>query len=111
MKRIKGKVVFNDYRYSVSTARHQRKVRTLLRELGIKIDIEVSFRASLSGYETLRALNAERKEQDRIHAINTEMKRRQRNDRARARRALRKAEEKMQNDLMTKQLNVMRGEP
>lgn len=39
--KIKGKVIFNSYRYSNSTCKHQRKVRSVLRELGIKIDIEI----------------------------------------------------------------------
>lgn len=38
---INGQVVFNDYRYSSSTQRHQRKVRNLMEALGIKIDIFV----------------------------------------------------------------------
>lgn len=38
LKRIKGKLVFNNYRYSVSTCKHQSKVLSKLRELGIKID-------------------------------------------------------------------------
>lgn len=36
--KIKGKVVFNDFRYSVSTSKHQSKVRSLLHELGIEVD-------------------------------------------------------------------------
>lgn len=38
---IKGKVVFNSYRYSQTTSTHQRAVRSLLESLGIKIDLEV----------------------------------------------------------------------
>lgn len=38
---VEGKVIFNNYRYSVSTSKHQRKVRQLLFELGIKIDISM----------------------------------------------------------------------
>lgn len=36
---IEGKVVFNNFRYSPTTGNHQRKVRRLLEELGIKIDL------------------------------------------------------------------------
>lgn len=39
--RVDGKVVFNNHRYSNSTAKHQSKVHGLLRELGIKIDLYV----------------------------------------------------------------------
>lgn len=41
VKRIGGKVVFNDYRYSSFTSRHQNKVRLLMKRLGIKIDLEI----------------------------------------------------------------------
>lgn len=36
--KIKGKVVFNNYTYSSSTSKHQSKVRSVLRELNIKVD-------------------------------------------------------------------------
>jgi hypothetical protein len=38
---IGGKVVFNTYNYSSSTIKHQIKVKRLMRELGINIDIEI----------------------------------------------------------------------
>jgi hypothetical protein len=38
---IEGKIIFNNYRYSVTTSKHQQKVKDLLHELGIKIDIEM----------------------------------------------------------------------
>lgn len=40
-KIINGKKVFNRYNYSPSTIKHQYKVRRLLEELGIKIDLEI----------------------------------------------------------------------
>lgn len=48
VKVIKGKVVFNDYRYSHTTRNHQGMVKYLLEELGIKIDIEVNQSESLT---------------------------------------------------------------
>lgn len=36
---VEGKVIFNNYNYSPTTCKHQAKVRRLLNELGIKIDI------------------------------------------------------------------------
>ena len=47
VERINGKVVFNNYNYSNSTSRHQSKVRELLRELGIKVDVVVNTRMGL----------------------------------------------------------------
>lgn len=37
--RINGKVVFNSYSYSVSTSKHQYKIRSLLSQKGIEIDL------------------------------------------------------------------------
>lgn len=51
VKKIKGKVVFNAYRYSVTTSGHQSEMRALLRELGIKIDLEVNMHNSLSHFK------------------------------------------------------------
>lgn len=44
---IKGKVVFNDYRYSNSTTNHQYAVKKVLRQLGIKIDHKVHINEGL----------------------------------------------------------------
>lgn len=38
---INGKLVFNSYNYSPSTTKHQYKVRALLNELGINVDITI----------------------------------------------------------------------
>jgi hypothetical protein len=35
-KKIQGQIVFNNYRYSVSTQKHQRKVLNLMSDLGIE---------------------------------------------------------------------------
>lgn len=48
--KINGKVVFNNYPYSNTTANHQRNMRALLKQLKIKIDVEVSMRQSLSSF-------------------------------------------------------------
>ena len=47
VERINGKVVFNNYSYSPSTSRHQWKVRSLLNQLGVKIDITLEAREGL----------------------------------------------------------------
>lgn len=54
VKRINGKVVFNWHSYSNSTRKHQYKVYDLLKQLGIKIDVTVDTRASLSGVESIK---------------------------------------------------------
>lgn len=50
--KIKGKVVFNDHNYSMTTCKHQGEMRTLLRQLGIKIDLYVNMHQSLENFET-----------------------------------------------------------
>ncbi len=52
VKRIKGKTVFNDYGYSNTTRRHQWKVRSLMRELGITIDVEIEAPKGLQRLDT-----------------------------------------------------------
>lgn len=42
VSRIGNKVVFNDYNYSNTTLRHQAKIRSLLKELGIKVDLTIT---------------------------------------------------------------------
>lgn len=47
VKRIKGKLIFNNFRYSPSTCRHQLKISRLLGELGLKIDYVIGAPAGL----------------------------------------------------------------
>lgn len=56
VKKIDGLTVFNNYRYSVTTARHQRKIRNLLKELKIKIDLKVTTKLSLANYCNINTL-------------------------------------------------------
>lgn len=91
VRKIKGQVVFNSYRYSVTTAKHQSKVRSLMRELGIKIDREVSFKTSLDKIDSLKELNQTQKLQDEANARLANLKRIERNKRAKERRAEKKA--------------------
>jgi hypothetical protein len=44
---IDGLVVFNNYRYSTTTSGHQWKVRKLMQDLRIRVDIEAPFREGL----------------------------------------------------------------
>lgn len=47
---VEGKVIFNNYRYSVSTSRHQLKIRELLSQLNIKIDLQLPLPKGINGY-------------------------------------------------------------
>lgn len=44
---VNGKVIFNNITYSQSTCKHQSKVRSLLNELGVKIDFTIKSRSGL----------------------------------------------------------------
>jgi len=48
VKKINGKVIFNDYNYSQTTRKHQWEIKSLLKKLGIKIDIIVYISKSLT---------------------------------------------------------------
>lgn len=48
VKKIKGKVIFNNYNYSHTTCNHQRKMRELLKQLKVKNIEFISQRESLS---------------------------------------------------------------
>lgn len=58
VKVIQGKIVFNEYSYSTTTSKHQYKVKALMRELGIDVDLYVKTKASLDK-QTLKELKAE----------------------------------------------------
>lgn len=58
VKVIQGKIVFNEYSYSTTTSKHQYKVKALMRELGLEVDLYVKTKASLDK-QTLKELNAE----------------------------------------------------
>lgn len=47
VREINGRVVFNGFRYSVTTAGHQAKVRRLMTQLNIRVDFEVETCKSL----------------------------------------------------------------
>jgi hypothetical protein len=48
---IKGKVVFNNHRYSKTTGAHQHAIRNLLHDLGIQIDFEIDMSRSLEHFK------------------------------------------------------------
>ena len=62
---IQGKVVFNAYRYSNTTAKHQYRVRALMESLGVRIDVVANVRESLTRFSTVGAVNRATKETDR----------------------------------------------
>lgn len=72
---IDGLVVFNDYRYSATTSKHQSKVRGLMEDLGIRIDLFISsprglqsLDSALEFYSIEHNLTRQRFLKKRIHA-------------------------------------------
>lgn len=63
VKKIGNKVVFNEYRYSATTSKHQIQMRILLDHLNIGIDMVVSIRGGLQGIKSLKELKALDKKQ------------------------------------------------
>lgn len=49
---IGNKVVFNSYKYSPSTSRHQNKVRNLLSQLGVTVDVTIQAPKGLDNLES-----------------------------------------------------------
>jgi hypothetical protein len=68
VKVIGGKVVFNSYRYSATTQKHQSKVKDLLSLLGIGIDFDVEAPQGLQN-----PLGAIEHMENRIKALEAEM--------------------------------------
>ena len=85
VKVIKGKVVFNKYRYSVSTSKHQSKVRSLLSQLDIKIDRFVQCKDGLQHINTIKTLNEKENETLKRIAEREAAKKQRQRERARAR--------------------------
>ena len=68
VSKINGLVVFNNYSYSSTTCRHQSKVRSLLSDLGVNVDV------TIEAPEGLQRLNlAERYYSQRIASLETAM--------------------------------------
>lgn len=84
---IEGLVVFNNYRYSVTTAKHQSKVRSLMNDLGIKIDLELPLSRGIRHNQTLEEMILEAEETECDKLINTFYKTDMRNEKAREKRA------------------------
>lgn len=104
---VEGKLVFNDYRYSVTTAKHQRKVRGLLNDLGIRPDITMPLPRGIRHDQTLAQLITEAEEELCGKYLEAELKRETRNERARARRAEKRA---LANAELKANLDALTGE-
>ncbi len=87
VKKIKGKVVFNDYNYSNTTRRHQYKVKQLMHELGIKIDLIVKVDEGLQHMKSIKEVNERQRITLNHLACIEESKKLARNKKAKEKRA------------------------
>ena len=95
--RVEGVVIFNNYRYSNSTSKHQYKVRSLLKSLGIKIDIEAPFPNGISRIKSLSDLVYEAEIQLCNEFLESEINKQERAERARFRRKAKNLESYLDN--------------
>lgn len=90
---IDGKVIFNNYRYSNTTSRHQFKVRRLMDQLGIKVDHFVQLPKGIKQGMTLAEIFTEAEETLCDQFLAEELNKQARNERARERRIQKKIEQ------------------
>lgn len=89
--RIDGITIFNSFKYSVTTGRHQSKVSTLMNQLGIQVDLTLKLPLGIRTGDSLSDLFQEAEEHLCIEYLESEIKREERNAKARQRRVLKKS--------------------
>lgn len=94
--KVEGLIVFNNYRYSVSTSKHQAKIRNLLRELNIKVDLELPLPKGINS-SFLQDLIVEAEEYLCDEIGREELKRQDRNAKAKQRRFEKRLEHYLEN--------------
>lgn len=87
---VENKVVFNNYRYSVSTSKHQSKIEGLLEELGIKIDLKIPLSKGINS-TSLNDLILEAEESLCNQFLEEQVKKQERYQRAKIKKALLKS--------------------
>lgn len=96
---IDGLIVFNNCRYSNSTSKHQSKVRHLMNTLGIKIDLEMPLPRGIRHDQNLGELILSAEEYLCEAVLNEELKREDRNTKARIRRLKNRLENYLENSV------------
>lgn len=96
---VDGLIIFNDYRYSVTTAKHQRKVSSLMSELGIKADITMPLPRGIRHDQTLLEMIIEAEEEECDRLLQSFCKQDERNAKARQRRLEAKLTDYLENSV------------
>lgn len=97
--KVDGKILFNEYRYSNSTSKHQSKVRALLEDLGIKIDVTLQLPRGIRHDQTLQELYIEAEETLCDLYLKEQVKKQERYQRAKIRKLKRKLEDYLENQV------------
>jgi hypothetical protein len=103
---VDGLVVFNNYRYSVTTAKHQRVVENLLAHLGIKIDMKIQIPTGIRT-QTIEELILEAEETECEEILRNEEKKDIRNEKAAFRRKAKKLEDILENEKHFRDCNML----
>lgn len=105
--KIEGKIVFNNYSYSQSTSKHQIKVRRLLDQLGIKIDISMPLPNSIDS-NNLNELILKAEECLCDQFLDQQLKRQDAYQRAKRRKFIRKLEDYLENTVHFRDYEIKR---
>lgn len=104
---IDGQLVFNNYAYSNTTAKQQGKIRTLLSQLNIKIDLELPVPKGLQVYSTLEEVI----EASELHLcdkfVSEQLKRQDQYQKAKARKLKAKLEDYLENQVHFRDYDIM----
>lgn len=96
---VDGLVIFNNYRYSNSTSKHQSKIRNLMQDLKIKIDLELPVPRGLQHHQTLNELIIESEESLCDKYLKDMLKQDAKNEASRFKRAKSKLESYLENEI------------
>lgn len=103
---IGGKIIFNNYYYSPSTRKHQSKVRSLLDQLGITIDLTLPVPRGLQVYDNLDEVIVAAEEHLCDEFLRGELKRQERNLKAAYRRHAKRLTEHLENQVQFRDYEI-----
>lgn len=107
VKPIEGKLVFNDCYYSNTTSMHQSKVRRLLSELGVKIDITLPCKLGLQNFSNLESLFVASEEYLCDKFLDERIKSQERSVKSRARKFSKKLTDYLENSICFRDYDIL----
>ncbi len=107
---VDGLLVFNNYFYSPSTSKHQRKVRRLLSDLNIKIDLEMPIPSGLQTGKSLGEYVLESEAYLCNKFLDDEIKKQTKSDSAKLKRRSIKLEDYLENSIHFRDYEIKSAE-